>query len=347
MPDRILRPGLFDSEKWLALGQDGAANTARVCYLVCLPDADVFGNLSAGPNFLEKMWRHAGVGTAEYIDAVLFMLSKVRLIGVYESEGDRFLHIFKFRQSRKYLGRLFNPNPDADETELASYLKKTPWRKGIAPVGKWISVNSSIYTKTSGGSPKGSASGLGLGLGLGLGSVLGSTKTRARLPTSKGGKPVDKSPAEGEQSFDLPLNGSGHSVSVGSDLVFPDWLPAEAWHDFEEMRRAKDQKRTPWTPGAQKRMIAKLTALREGGHDPDALLSRSVISGWSDVYPDEKATTTKPNGKGVTPWDQTDRGILAMCTELGISTKGKRSFDLIAACRSKLEERSGGINERI
>jgi len=69
----------------------------------------------------------------------------------------------------------------------------------------------------------------------------------------------------------------------GASADVPDWIPAEPWAEFVAMRRAKGQK-APFTVGAAKGILAKLSAFRDAGHDVAAVLSESVVNGWSDVY---------------------------------------------------------------
>jgi hypothetical protein len=63
----------------------------------------------------------------------------------------------------------------------------------------------------------------------------------------------------------------------------PDWIPAKPWADFVAMRRAKGNK-VPFTVAAAKGIIAKLDGFRASGIDVGAVLSESVINGWSGVF---------------------------------------------------------------
>ena len=62
----------------------------------------------------------------------------------------------------------------------------------------------------------------------------------------------------------------------------PDWMPAESWKEFCEMRQ---RIRAPLTPYAERLIITKLTKLREGGDDPAAVLDQSVERSWRSVFP--------------------------------------------------------------
>jgi hypothetical protein len=70
--------------------------------------------------------------------------------------------------------------------------------------------------------------------------------------------------------------------SLFDDL--PEWLNAEAWEAFREMRKAKG-KRAPFTPAAEKRILFELEKLNRQGQDVGECLWKSVKEGWSDVYP--------------------------------------------------------------
>jgi hypothetical protein len=62
----------------------------------------------------------------------------------------------------------------------------------------------------------------------------------------------------------------------------PDWIPADAWKGYEDMRvRIKK----PITDRARALVVKELDKLRAAGHDPSAVLDRSTVKGWTDVYP--------------------------------------------------------------
>ena len=65
-------------------------------------------------------------------------------------------------------------------------------------------------------------------------------------------------------------------------FLLPDWVPKEAWQDFEEMR-AKIRK--PMTDRARNLIIGKLDALVKSGCDPRAVLLQSVENSWQTIYP--------------------------------------------------------------
>ena len=70
----------------------------------------------------------------------------------------------------------------------------------------------------------------------------------------------------------------------------PEWVPAEPWTEFVQMRKA--MRNIPFTDAAAKGVVADLEKLRDAGHDPAGLLRHAVTSGWRTVYP------PKANGHG-------------------------------------------------
>lgn len=70
-------------------------------------------------------------------------------------------------------------------------------------------------------------------------------------------------------------NGEGRAVAL------PDWLPEEPWDAWLEVRK---KNRAPNTPRALRLAIAELSKLRDGGHDPQAVLEQSTMRGWRGVF---------------------------------------------------------------
>jgi len=59
-------------------------------------------------------------------------------------------------------------------------------------------------------------------------------------------------------------------------------LDEELWLDFIQHR--KDIKR-PLSAVAEKRMLAKILRFMEQGQDVNAMLEKSILNGWQDIYP--------------------------------------------------------------
>jgi hypothetical protein len=63
-------------------------------------------------------------------------------------------------------------------------------------------------------------------------------------------------------------------------LTLPDWLSAEAWAQWHAYRNA----RKGWTRHAQQLSLNTLTKLRRKGHDPTAVIERSIERGWTGLF---------------------------------------------------------------
>jgi hypothetical protein len=61
----------------------------------------------------------------------------------------------------------------------------------------------------------------------------------------------------------------------------PEWVQAESWSGFVEMRK---RERHPLTPRAAKLVFGELGKLRELGQDANAVLDQSTRNGWRDVF---------------------------------------------------------------
>lgn len=86
-----------------------------------------------------------------------------------------------------------------------------------------------------------------------------------------------------EEPLKPPSGASGWSL--------PDWIPAEPWGQFEEMRR---KKKKPMTDAARKLAVNKLDALRGAGHDVATMLDQSILHAWDTFYAPK--TDTAPQG---------------------------------------------------
>lgn len=81
---------------------------------------------------------------------------------------------------------------------------------------------------------------------------------------------------------------------TGKSPTIPDWVPAEAWAGYLGMR--KRQRKAP-TDHAIDLLVARLDAMRKGGHDPGAVLDQSTANSWIGLFPirDERERGAKPN----------------------------------------------------
>lgn len=65
-------------------------------------------------------------------------------------------------------------------------------------------------------------------------------------------------------------------------IDLPQWVPADAWAGWLEMR---DAKRKPPTDRAQTLALRELERLKSLGHDPTKVIDQSTRNGWTDFYP--------------------------------------------------------------
>lgn len=66
-------------------------------------------------------------------------------------------------------------------------------------------------------------------------------------------------------------------------FVLPDYIPQETWKSYLEVRKKKKAAKTPYALNLVIKELEKIKS--EYGHDPIAVLNKSITSGWSDVYP--------------------------------------------------------------
>jgi hypothetical protein len=69
-------------------------------------------------------------------------------------------------------------------------------------------------------------------------------------------------------------------VSNAPQLV--DWIPLGAWASYMKLRK---EKRAKVTPEAVDLLIRKLAAWRDEGQDVREILERSVMNGWTGIFP--------------------------------------------------------------
>jgi hypothetical protein len=76
-------------------------------------------------------------------------------------------------------------------------------------------------------------------------------------------------------------------------FALPDWVPADAWKDFEQMRV---KRRKGLTDRARTLAVNELEKLRNAGHDPRAVIEQSVLRCWDSFY--ELKSPSRMNGHG-------------------------------------------------
>jgi hypothetical protein len=140
----------------------------------------------------------------------------------------------------------------------------------------------------------------------------------AARSTRDGSEPVgNQLPTEGEKSRQMEDEGGRKETSSGKPeesksrkradatpkLVVPDWVPADAWQAFVEMRRAMPK--IPFTLKAAKGIIDDLDGFRAAGHNIEAVLLKSVKLGYRGVFaPDRPESATPP---APAPMSEADR----------------------------------------
>jgi hypothetical protein len=128
VPDRIIRAELLESDAYLDI-----SNMAARCWLACALTVDTLGNMPANPARLARLWSDAlnaddapQQSVPDAITAVLAELRGADLARVYLSTGKLYLHLPRFRQKMRYIGKLWPLHPDADPEEKQAFARKYP-----------------------------------------------------------------------------------------------------------------------------------------------------------------------------------------------------------------------------
>lgn len=89
------------------------------------------------------------------------------------------------------------------------------------------------------------------------------------------------------------------SASTTLACNIPDYIDLVMWSEFKEMRRTI---RRPMTKYAERKILLKLEVLRDQGHDPNEVLSRSIENSWQGVF-------ALPGGNGNGKRDKLDEAL--------------------------------------
>lgn len=82
-------------------------------------------------------------------------------------------------------------------------------------------------------------------------------------------------------------------------MTVPDWIPADAWAGFAEMRK---KLKKPLTDAAAKLIIARLETFHDAGQDVGRILNNSVENGWQGVFEDrERRNEARPGQRSSLP----------------------------------------------
>lgn len=105
--------------------------------------------------------------------------------------------------------------------------------------------------------------------------------------------PAEIAPVQGATKPPQPLHPTPAAVapkpsknrkepSKFSAIELPEWMPADEWAAFVEMRKA--MRSVPFTEAAKKGIIGDLAKLRSEGHDPAKVLMKAVKHGWRALF---------------------------------------------------------------
>jgi hypothetical protein len=94
----------------------------------------------------------------------------------------------------------------------------------------------------------------------------------------------------------------GAEPTKNRKFVLPDWIPADAWAGFVDMRK---KLKAPLTPRAITLLMGKLEELRTQGNEPGAVLDQSTERAWRGVFALHNLNGGYSNGKPAI--NETDR----------------------------------------
>lgn len=81
-----------------------------------------------------------------------------------------------------------------------------------------------------------------------------------------------------DSGFLIPDSKTG--ARKAAPLVLPAWLPLDVWNDWHDFRNS----RKGWTAKAKALSLRTLAKLHAAGHDPRAVVERSIEHGWTGLY---------------------------------------------------------------
>jgi len=73
-----------------------------------------------------------------------------------------------------------------------------------------------------------------------------------------------------------------HSTKDTCNISLPDWLDKDTWAAFLEIRK---KKKIPSTEHALNLIIKELGKFKDSGNEPNTVLEKSIMSGWTGVFP--------------------------------------------------------------
>lgn len=120
----------------------------------------------------------------------------------------------------------------------------------------------------------------------------------APVPPQEVRQPPQEVPSNRQEPSIEPSK--NHKAKSADDFVLPDWMPAEAWAGFVEMRR---EKKKPLTGRARDIIVRTLHSLHVGGHDVAAILDNSTVNSWTTVYAPKPESDRRQSVRPVVKFD--------------------------------------------
>lgn len=110
--------------------------------------------------------------------------------------------------------------------------------------------------------------------------------------TKKGGNVHIK---QGQSAADAPKQSKNNQLKKNNQKTIGEQKPVIEVPDFingdlllDWIQHRKEMKK-PLTPTAEKRLVSKLTTLRDQGHDPNACIEHSIANGYQGIFPPGKS----------------------------------------------------------
>lgn len=123
-------------------------------------------------------------------------------------------------------------------------------------------------------------------------------RKRAQRERDANGAPADVTPSHTTSHQKTPREEESREEEKKEDraaspsFALPEWIPAEAWAGYVEMRGKK--KGGAMTVRARNLKVAELQKFKDAGHDLGAILDKSTANGWTDIYEPKGNPSAKP-----------------------------------------------------
>lgn len=75
------------------------------------------------------------------------------------------------------------------------------------------------------------------------------------------------------------------------EIMVPTWIPGSLWESYKKNRI---EIKHPMTEEAEKRSIIKLTKLKDGGYDIEAIIERSIERNYRGLFPNDGDKMSEP-----------------------------------------------------